>query len=940
MEAIIEFIKRIFFRKSKKKTKPVYRPVDGVPVIEIEHEIKDKQKTEVKKQNKQNKKPKKQGVNKMVVEVMQVKNGDSKKLFRQYGDIDTIRCFDLSDDDRLVIKLRDNDEILKIKYGELKRAFENESPYLYKTHKNLDTFMKLVEQDKDSIKDLKAIDLFEGLDFPELIDFKDITDKEFNEFEKIEAVTLESEGLYIGNGIRFIELTFNDTIREILNKDKKSKIKLHIHKKDSREFQGLEFPIKRRVLEEGEGMSPVLELDTDRFLDFFDESEKEGLFGGYIIVEFEIGDGAKYRFDIFFELKMINPLFFIQNTNVGVDFGTSSTCVSINQGRELVAFTDNPEDIDDYENATSMIIFNWKKIYQQWVNKEITMPHFYRSNSDEFAEDVDIKKGHFNYSNYIKKELKEAPNAKTIDAIISEIKLLPEKLEDDRVNKDTFMPFDEDFKRVVKLTDDIEEEDDENLNPIALYGYLIGRSLNAQIKHQIYVNYHLTMPVKFSESQKKAILGSLENGIKRALPIGVREKIKVTESYPESVALLGAAKKLKHFKLKDIEEDAYPFAVFDFGGGTLDFAFGIYRKSVKDDRAVLENEMRYRDMIHIFKIDGMDIGGEKIIDRLSYLIYKDNQELMKEREIPIFIPNHEQGLNPYPANLLSKTHIAKLNLKNISEKISREFFINGDVSTDINVELFSIHSSENTESLQLHIIKDNLDEKLNDILEDAVENFKYILENTFRTNEEILAQFGYDEFNIEKVKIFQAGNASRNETLKGIFDEKFENHPNIIFLESNDEDEMKKITPKNAVARGVLFLEGTGYHYQSIGMAGLDRYIWSIEDIEEDEEEAEAKLSRGETALDREFERISRINGEQFPIYFSDVAHIEGDNDENLHSIYVNIDYIDIGDAYFMYAKPYKKDIIEVRFGDDEGIISDDSYFIDLDRGEFVKGGE
>jgi len=879
----------------------------------------------------------------MITEVLQIK--DNNHRFKQSGEIDRIRCFDLEDDDKLIISFK-NENPLKIKYKDLKRALNNETADLYKTHKSLNTFMEICEGDIDFVKDLKEVDIFKDIEFPELLDFEDITDNLFNEFENIKKVTLESEGLYIGNGIRYIKLDFNDSVKKLRNK--KASIKLVINRKDNDFIEELHFPIvlrrKNRRLKESETDESffVLDLDTDKFLSFFNKNEEEALFSGYISISFDIGNEI-YEFEIDFEIKMINPLFYLENMPAGVDFGTSSTCVAINKGRELVAFTDNPKDIKDYENATSIIIFSWKKIYEQWINRNVTIPHFNRSDSSKHAEEVlenkNYYKEHYNYSNYIKKELKEAPNSKTINAIISEIKLLPEKLEDDRNNKDKFIPFDKEFKKVVELTDNIEEENEETLNPIALYGYLIGRSLNTQIRHKIYFNYYLTMPVKFSSSQKQALISSLEYGIKRALPIWVREKVKVVEKYPESVALLGSAKKMKYFQLKDIEEEAIPFGVFDFGGGTLDFAFGIYRKSVRDERAILENEARYRDIVELFKIDGMEyVGGERIIERLAYVIYEHNKENMKDLEIPIIVPQGEEELNPYPQNLLSKSHIAKLNLKNISEKITRRYFIESAVDNSISVELFSIHSDEETLEIELQIPEEKLYEKLYEILEKAVENFKYILIDTFKSYKKRLMEFGYEDFDVNQVKIFQAGNASKNRVLQEIFKNKFKEHPNIIFLESDDENQMKKITPKNAVARGVLFLEGSGYYYYQAnesGKKGLDRYIWFFEDIEEEGSDAKPKLKKGDTA-NKDFEIISRISDNVFEVCYTDMAYVENEDDENLQFVTFVLDGIDIGDYYFVYAKPYYDKYLEIRFGD-EGEIDDNSYVIDLDKGEFVK---
>ena len=265
-----------------------------------------------------------------------------------------------------------------------------------------------------------------------------------------------------------------------------------------------------------------------------------------------------------------------------------------------------------------------------------------------------------------------------------------------------------------------------------------------------------------------------------------------------------------------------------------------------------------------------------------------------------------------------------------------------NIEKDINIELLSL--DEISEKVTLKIKTADIDEKLDEILRDAVTNFKHILENTFKEYENRLIEFEHKNFDSKKVKIFQAGNASKNVKLQSIFEDVFKDHPKIVFLESDENtEERKKITPKNAVARGLLFLSNVGYHYhQKDDKGGLDRYIWLYEEIEEEGDEAEAVLKKGDTAKNTDFSIVSRvdINIWQFKIFYSDIATLEDEDDDHLKSLVVDLpEELQMEDLYLVHAKPYYDKYLEIKLGDDEETFQN-SYILDLDNGNLTEWKE
>nr|MBL0721787.1 hypothetical protein [Sulfurovaceae bacterium] len=698
----------------------------------------------------------------------------------------------------------ENGPVTSMSVEKLKIEIEGEnSQETLERFPNLQNIKSVLEDDIDKLKALEY-------GFIKLEDYQDITDYEFNNFDKIEKEILISSGSWAGNGMRTIELNFSNELDESHkiseNKSEKITAELNFYEKNN---DKLTDPIPMKI--NRRNGKYYLQLDTNIMTRFFSENDSEHSFYGKIKIcsignnEHEESEISSCSFLFPFEIKIKNPIIDHAKTEeISIDFGTSSTCISYEKGKKLLSFSDRPKDIEDYENMTALIIYNWEGIYKAWRKDNSTIPHMKRSKND--ADNVKLTNDYFDYGDTIKGELEEAPTSKTIAAIITKLKSIPASFENNEDYKENIKPFDKNsFKKQVYLTDKVANEDEQTLNPIALYGYLIGRSLNTQVGNKLYSKYNLTMPVNFSKYKKNRIMESLEYGLRRALPDSIKEDLELKNDYQESVALLGAAKKLKHLKIEDGKE-ATLFAVFDFGGGTLDFAFGLYRKASDDTEvSVFKNEdNQYRNIIEIFKTDGELVGGETLIESLSWDIYKNNQESMKEKNIPIYVPEQDEGLTTYPKKLMVDTHIAKVNLKSLNEKFSRDFFINGEFSKS-KVTLYDVENKPQEIEME-HLNEEKANEFLSEEIRDLVDNFHNVLQDTFENNLDRIKRFGFDTFEINDVKILQAGNACKAKWIKESFDEIFKEHKNTIFIN----DLKKEITPKNAVAKGSLMLESVG----------------------------------------------------------------------------------------------------------------------------------
>lgn len=152
---------------------------------------------------------------------------------------------------------------------------------------------------------------------------------------------------------------------------------------------------------------------------------------------------------------------------------------------------------------------------------------------------------------------------------------------------------------------------DGDLDPIEIYAYYIGRYIN-NMWNGICLDYILSYPVKYPEDIREKVRKSFERGIKKTIPYGVlsdskfKDKFKVQLMASEPAAYAISA--LKEYGFYDEEfwgEKTY-YGIFDFGGGTTDFDFGIWSGS--------EDEEDYDfDLKHFGNGGDKDLGGENLL---------------------------------------------------------------------------------------------------------------------------------------------------------------------------------------------------------------------------------------------------------------------------------------------------------------------------------------
>ncbi|MCK8826592.1 hypothetical protein MWH25_02360 [Natroniella acetigena] len=328
------------------------------------------------------------------------------------------------------------------------------------------------------------------------------------------------------------------------------------------------------------------------------------------------------------------------------------------------------------------------------------------------------------------------------------------------------------------------EEDD--LNPIELYAYYLGLYINNQ-HNGVYLDYILSFPVSYEKEVRSKILTSFKRGLKKSLPLAlyddqeVMNRFRVSSGASEPAAYAICA--LQEYGFEPFEDEAVFYGIFDFGGGTTDFDFGIWRGANMKER-------RYDFVIEHFGAEGYEyLGGENLLELLAFEVFKSNQEKLRQTEISFTLPPKCKKF-PGSETLLNNSQEAKLNMKQLMEKLRplwerHEDYENLYSKGIVKINLFDKTGKEHT-NVELAIDQKELEGKLRARIEEGVVNFFDALRRSF---EEPLTK------SVEKVNIFLAGNSSKSEIVQELFEEYIAQEVEGILGKKDSDKELYEVFP-------------------------------------------------------------------------------------------------------------------------------------------------
>ncbi|MGN0482094.1 MAG: hypothetical protein ACI4HI_00940 [Lachnospiraceae bacterium] len=301
---------------------------------------------------------------------------------------------------------------------------------------------------------------------------------------------------------------------------------------------------------------------------------------------------------------------------IGIDFGTKSTIVSKRDGREKTTLLrvgtgrlNKKAEAQHYENPTIMEFLDLEKFLSDYHKRDgrpetsiddLRVSH--TANND--LQSNSVSDAFYSYFYDIKQWCGDTErNVKIVDQKGVE-RLLP---------------------AFVQLNDDA-------FNPLELYAYYLGLYIN-NMRNGIYLDYVLSFPVTYEKTVKEKILQSFTTGLRKSLPETIlenkeiMEKFRVRQGVSEPAAYAITA--LQGYGFEPEEDENILYAIFDFGGGTTDFDFGLWRCADDSKR----EERRYDYVIEHFGSEGDKyLGGENLLELMAYEIFKANADLLGKKK--------------------------------------------------------------------------------------------------------------------------------------------------------------------------------------------------------------------------------------------------------------------------------------------------------------------
>ncbi|MFS8065370.1 MAG: hypothetical protein ACMG6S_03255 [Byssovorax sp.] len=321
---------------------------------------------------------------------------------------------------------------------------------------------------------------------------------------------------------------------------------------------------------------------------------------------------------------------------VGIDFGTTATVAALYQKgyRSLMRLgSSSSQSAKSAENPTYLLIEDHERLWSEMGRASAVT---------RFPNLLRVVRG----SHAAHDAMADSPSA-----VLGELKSLPERVVNldqspqlrDRERQRDFL-LDEARVRVLVRT----------------YAYLLGRAINRP-GQDVYLHYWLTHPAKFDEKARKLLEEEIKNGILLSIPEGIpAEEITVAMSAtePEAFAAEVCPELAAHPVLEPLISrfGEMRFAVFDFGGGTLDVACGRFRPATDAE----QEEFGSATVIETLQVSGDDhLGGDYLTHELVWLTHQHDKHLpeMEDKEVPMMRPQTVP-----PNQLAHKPHLYKRSL--------------------------------------------------------------------------------------------------------------------------------------------------------------------------------------------------------------------------------------------------------------------------------------
>lgn len=724
----------------------------------------------------------------------------------KYVSIDELNCSGMEEwiAQKYFYELRDKNPIIADNYKIYHDTYTRKETYsncIYCSDTKNHLYMSNGEKVYRSIDDgrtikipcylLKPLEIESPLFFMLEHDFNVFADNKMSIVFATVANIMKKGYVQIDNGTILIDITSDREYDELRNECEKTGL---LHYYNAEEFVSLL---------QGDGFilsNELKEIILNELLDIDKKRVNMESYPAHILKDPESGhwelwndNAAKVYVNIGDSVVARNPVYdALQNKSgvVGIDFGTKSTVVTYKQSRADVL----PMRIGsgrfsrtvtkhDYENPTVIEFRNIEKFIYEYEQK-IGRP-------DTSWEDILISH--------------EAA----------------EQLKSDQSQGDTFASFFSELKqwasdktRQVKLRDlkgtelnipsylSMKEND---FDPIEIYAYYLGLFINNMI-HGIYLRYKLSFPATVEKKVRDKILDSFTKGIKKSLPEQVLEdetcmkifKIEQGASEPAAYAITA----LQEFGFDPEDDEKVYYGIFDFGGGTTDFDFGVYSSEIN------EPENYDYQISHFGQGGDPYLGGENLLRIMAYYVFMSNYDKLLNDKIVFVRPFGERVVAGKDYLVAQDSQYAHFNEKRLMEKLRGVWEGNEEVRSEVSagtiqLSLFSIDGTVN-QSYIIDVDIKELDCLIQERIEKGVSQFFDALKNTFGVSKNQA-----DLHNVNEMNIFLAGNSSKSPMVYSIFKKYIDKFTSGLCEQSEEKKDWFKIYPPLGTIQADAIIKGS-----------------------------------------------------------------------------------------------------------------------------------
>lgn len=445
----------------------------------------------------------------------------------------------------------------------------------------------------------------------------------------------------------------------------------------------------------------------------------------------------------------------IQRRAVAIDFGTSSTVVAMDTpsgARELlrIGIRDffQPLTAQDFENPTVLECVDYAAFSSAW-----TATAYRPSLNWDWMRAAHEAREHY----------RENPgDTRILSSVMPLLKQWALRTNDQRKRlTDQQTPGHEmELAPHTELNpvrgQELDVSGDYEFDPIELYAWYLGMAINWRGRG-LFLKYYLSFPVKYPSQVKENILASFRRGLQRSLPQTlithhprVLNEFEVNDLATEPAAYVAAA--MPHLGVEPTEAGV-PYAVFDFGGGTSDFDYGVLRWSNDEE----EDQGYDRVFEHLGSSGDNFLGGENLLEHLVYESFKHNLPALREKRVQFTQPIDAQPFAGSEA-FLSRAQAAQTNAIMMADKLRG--FLESDkaeLTSPIKLDLIDVNGGKQT--CELALDAKALDNVLATRMRRGVEAF-------FAELARLQPQFP----EAAPIQVLLAGNGSRSRHIKVLFD--------------------------------------------------------------------------------------------------------------------------------------------------------------------------